>query len=213
MNENLTKPDCNSNLDSVSRRSRTTRPHARFDLNLPRGPLWVFGYGSLMWRPGFVYEHACPARLYGFSRRLCIWSIHYRGCPRQPGLVVGLAPGGSCHGIAFAVAEPKVAATLDYLYQREMVNEVYHPRLKTIYFAAGQTAQALTFVAKPGHPQYARPMADARAVAIVKNAVGPHGSNAEYVLNTAHKLDQLGLVNTELHRIARAVAITMAVAK
>ena len=99
------------------------------ELNLPKGDLWIFGYGSLMWDPGFPHVDLAPALIFGYHRELCIYSSRWRGTPEQPGLVLGLDRGGACRGIAFRIAAPDVVTSLDALWDREMRRGVYHPRL------------------------------------------------------------------------------------
>src|SRR4051794_31038903 len=92
----------------------------RFSALLPRGDLWIFGYGSLMWAPEFHFAERRTAHLYGYHRALCIYSHRLRGTPERPGLVMGLCPGGSCWGVAFRVSRPLVKRTLKALWHREM---------------------------------------------------------------------------------------------
>jgi glutathione-specific gamma-glutamylcyclotransferase len=84
--------------------------HADFDH--AKEDLWVFGYGSLIWRPGFTYAERVPARLIGAHRALCVYSFVHRGTPENPGLVLGLDHGGTCRGIAYRVVVQDRAATL-----------------------------------------------------------------------------------------------------
>ena len=100
--------------------------------------LWVFGYGSLMWRPGFPFLESLPGRLRGYHRSLCVLSHVHRGTPERPGLVLGLDRGGSCRGMAFRVAGPEAAATLAYLREREQVTAVYVERVLGPGDAAGR---------------------------------------------------------------------------
>src|SRR4051794_22243243 len=94
----------------------------------PRGDLWIFGYASLMWSPGFRYSEKSAARVHGYHRSFCVYSHRYRGTPKKPGLVMGLCQGGSCWGVAFRVAARQSMRVLANLYRREMRNRVYKPR-------------------------------------------------------------------------------------
>src|SRR5256885_16558684 len=113
-----------------------------------KGDLWVFGYGSLMWRPGFEFIEKVPARLIGEHRALCVYSFVHRGTPEKPGLVLGLDRGGACRGIAFRVAEPNRAATVAYLRAREQVTSVYREVMRAVWLEndARQRVSALTYV-------------------------------------------------------------------
>ncbi len=171
-------------------------------LPLPSGDFWVFGYGSLMWDPGFTAECGVAARLYGYHRRLCLWSIHYRGTARRPGLVLGLDRGGCCNGVAFRVAGRNIAGAAAYLMKREMINNAYRPALKKIRLRHGCQVEALTFISKPAHPQFAPPLGIDETVAVVRTAAGKRGKNRDYVLNTAQHLSACHIHRTELHAIA-----------
>src|SRR5436189_3950684 len=123
-----------------------------FLAQVPQGDLWVFGYGSLMWSPGFGYKQKRLARAYGYHRALCILSTRYRGTAARPGLVMGLCRGGSCWGMAFLVPAKRVHGVLDKLWQREMLRKVYEPRLVPVRVGGGQRIRALTFIADPKRP-------------------------------------------------------------
>ena len=189
----MTRPD----LSTV-----TLRRHFDTRLPLPAGDFWVFGYGSLMWDPGFDFTQHQPAVLYGYHRRLCLWSIHFRGTLQRPGLVLGIARGGSCRGMAFKVRGDQADPVRQYLQQREMLSDAYLPAIKPIYFDRRPPVEALTFISKPQHPQYAAAMSDQQIIEVVGAARGERGSNREYVLNTATLLSRVGVRNTTLHRIA-----------
>ncbi|MCS6892104.1 MAG: gamma-glutamylcyclotransferase [Rhodovarius sp.] len=165
--------------------------------------MFVFAYGSLIWRPGFPYLAAHPAILRGYHRRFCLWSRHYRGTPESPGLVLGLDRGGSCHGIAFEVAEGEAEAVLDYLDRREnpLGEAVYHRRLLPVTLRDGRRVAAFAYVADRTHPAYARPGLEAAAEAIARGH-GQAGSNRDYLFNTLRHLRAHGLRDRGLERLA-----------
>lgn len=164
--------------------------------------LWVFGYGSLMWRPGFAFNERLPARMAGWHRSLCVYSYLYRGTRERPGLVLGLAPGGSCRGIAYRVAADAAAATLAYLRERELVHYVYRELVRPARLADGRRVPALVYVADPGHAQYAGGLGPDERLAMVAACTGISGTNREYVLNTLAHLGELGVHDPELAWIA-----------
>jgi glutathione-specific gamma-glutamylcyclotransferase len=165
--------------------------------------LWVFGYGSLMWRPGFVYERAVKARLSGFHRSLCVVSHVHRGTPEKPGLVLGLDRGGSCLGIAFLVRGEHRAETIAYLRGRELVTHVYHETVRPIRLEHGEAAQALTYVVDRRHVQYGGRKPTVEAAEIVRHAHGASGPNIDYVVNTVAHLKTLGIRDHGLEDIVR----------
>jgi len=160
--------------------------------------LWVFAYGSLMWRPGFDFVEVKPAILIGCHRALCIYSHRYRGTEEAPGLVLGLDWGGSCRGVAFRIEPDFVAQTLTYLREREMVNRVYFETMRPVRFADGSRALALTFVADRTHVQYAGKLDREARLEIIRHSAGQAGSNRDYVLNTVEHLRALGASDPEL---------------
>jgi cation transport protein ChaC len=126
-----------------------------FERQRKAGDLWIFGYGSLMWSPGFAYKEKALARVHGYHRALCILSTRYRGTLRKPGLVMGLCRGGSCWGMAYRVDARAVHRTLVRLWNREMRRRVYHSCMVRTRLGR-RDVRALAFVADPGHPAYVR---------------------------------------------------------
>src|SRR5262245_12280652 len=126
-------------------------------MNAATGELWVFGYGSLMWRPGFAYLERTEARLIGAHRALCVYSFVHRGTPERPGLVLGLDRGGACRGIAYRVAASERAETIAYLRAREQVTMVYRDTTRRVWLSNNPTrpVTALCYVVDRSHPQYA----------------------------------------------------------
>jgi len=152
----------------------------------------VFGYGSLLWRPGFEYTRRRKARLYGFHRALRVWSVHHRGSRERPGLVLGLDAGGSCLGCVFEVSEADKQAVAAYLWEREMVTAVYVPRILNAY-VDGHAVPTLAFTLDRRHPQYATGLSAATAASHIAGARGHSGPNAEYVRETVAQLESLGV--------------------
>jgi len=156
---------------------------------------WVFGYGSLMWNPGFDHDMARPALLRGAHRSLCVYSWVHRGTEDRPGLVFGLDHGGACRGMAFRVHGANREETVAYLRAREQVTGVYQESWRRIALGGGETVEALTYVVDRRHPQYAGALPLADQLGIVTGAVGKSGRNPDYVLNTAAHLAELGIVD------------------
>ena len=168
--------------------------------------VWTFGYGSLMWRPGFEPDAFETARLVGFQRRLCIRSEHYRGTAEQPGLVFGLARGGSCRGMVFEVEDQDWPDVQDYLRAREQVTMVYRDVHRPVRLDDGRTVQALAFLVDERHEQFAGRLALEAQLAMVRQGVGLSGRNVDYVLNTARHLEQLGIRDRQVMELAALLA-------
>jgi glutathione-specific gamma-glutamylcyclotransferase len=168
------------------------------------GDFWVFGYGSLMWRPGFAYLERVPARLVGLHRALCVFSFVHRGTPERPGLVLGLDRGGMCRGIAYRVAATARAATIDYLRSREQVTSVYLEIMRQIELEepARRRVRALCYTVDRSHVQYAGRLTLAESLHHVRQGHGSSGPNRDYVLETVRALEALGYRESDLHLIA-----------
>lgn len=175
------------------------------DAENSRGDLWVFGYGSLMWRPGFEFTERVPARLIGEHRALCVYSFVHRGTPEKPGLVLGLDRGGACRGIVFRVAEKRRAATISYLREREQVTSVYREVMRSVWLEddARQRVSALTYVVDRGHVQYAGRLSFNEQLHHVLQGHGQSGANRDYVLSTVKAIEAEGFRDTQLHKLAR----------
>ncbi|MTH96460.1 gamma-glutamylcyclotransferase [Roseibium sp. RKSG952] len=154
---------------------------------------WVFGYGSLMWNPGFDHLRSEPALLRGAHRSLCVYSWVHRGTQEKPGLVFGLDRGGACRGMAYLVHADSREDTIAYLRAREQVTMVYLEKWRKVQLPSGETVEALTYMVDRAHPQYAGALPLATQLDIVLEAAGQSGRNPEYVLNTAAHLDELGI--------------------
>jgi glutathione-specific gamma-glutamylcyclotransferase len=169
-----------------------------------RGDLWVFGYGSLMWRPGFAFLEQVPARLVGEHRALCVYSFVHRGTPEKPGLVLGLDRGGACRGVAFRVAEKDRAETVAYLRAREQVTSVYREVMRSVWLEnlPQQRVSALTYVVDRGHVQYAGRLGLAEQLRFVRQGHGQSGANRDYVIATVKAIEAEGFRDTQLHQLA-----------
>ncbi len=167
-------------------------------------PFWVFAYGSLMWNPGFAAPETRPARLHGWHRAFCIYSEHYRGTPRKPGLILGLLPGGACRGLAHRLPRAQYDAVRRYLWTREIDNDgVYEEAIRPIHLADGRVVPALVYLADRRHRQFAGKLAPARAIELVRQGRGATGSNLDYLRSTVAHLRGLGLPDRALEELAR----------
>jgi glutathione-specific gamma-glutamylcyclotransferase len=142
---------------------------------------WVFGYGSLMWRPGFAFLERQPATLHGRRRAFCIYSVHHRGTPQRRGLVLGLAPGGSVRGAAYRIADADWAETYAYLREREQPTETYVEARVAVRLAGGVRLEALTFLSDKTHPQWAGVLSLERQAELIDGATGLSGRNIDYL--------------------------------
>jgi cation transport protein ChaC len=157
------------------------------------GEHWVFGYGSLMWRPGFAFTERVPARLAGRRRAFCIYSVHHRGTYERPGLVLGLAPGGSVRGMAYRIAPADWGEVYAYLLEREQPTETYIEARRTVRLADGRGVESLVFRSDVGHPQWAGALSLDRQAALIAGASGLSGRNVDYLRDLVEHLGQAGI--------------------
>ena len=173
--------------------------------------MWVFGYGSLLWNPGFEVAHSCIATLDGYARSFCMRSIHHRGSEDIPGLVLALdaVAAASCQGVALAVAQGHEAKTLDALRERELISSAYVERNLTVLLQDGRSVTAVTYIIDPDHVQYCGGLALEEQAQIIARAVGGRGPNTEYLFNTSAHLTEIGLIDPDLDWLTNRVrAIT-----
>jgi cation transport protein ChaC len=166
---------------------------------------WVFGYGSLMWNPGFEFLERSQALVYGYRRSLCVHSWVHRGTQENPGLVLGLDRGGSCRGMAFRVDPENWDEVIDYLRARELVTNVYLERHVQLVLPGRRTTTAITYVVDRDHQQYAGALEALAAARVVSEAKGQSGPNDAYVLNTLAHLKEMGIRDHWLERVAGEV--------
>jgi cation transport protein ChaC len=166
---------------------------------------YVFGYGSLIWNPGFPFLSAERALLRGAHRSLSVYSHRHRGTAERPGLVFGLSRGGSCLGVAFEVDAAGWSAVFDYLQEREQDRGVYRETWRDVTLASGRRVRALAYLVNERHPQFAGPLTIPAQVDLVRGARGESGRNVEYVRNTATHLLSLGIRDRTLETIVAAL--------
>jgi cation transport protein ChaC len=169
--------------------------------------MWVFGYGSLLWNPGFAFTKTKFARLDGFRRSFCMSSIHHRGTSENPGLVLALdsAEGFSCNGVAFHVEEAETQVTLDYLRERELISSAYLEAEVKLHDQESSQFMAITYIIDKTHEQYCVDLTLAEQANIIANAVGGMGHNADYLFNTVSHLKKLDLTDPELEWLGTQV--------
>ena len=171
-------------------------------------PLWVFGYGSLIWDPGFAVAEAQVARLIGWRRSFCMRSVHHRGTPERMGLVLALdrAPGAFCDGVAFRVTPGAEAETLATLRARELISSAYLEDWLALRTKDDRDVTALAYVIDPYHTQYCGGLSLEEQAGIIAHAVGGRGTNRAYLEATAAHLDDLGIADADLDALVIRVA-------
>ena len=169
--------------------------------------MWVFGYGSLLWNPGFEIAERAVATLPNYARSFCMRSIHHRGTVDDPGLVLALdeRSGAQCAGVAFAVAAGKEDETLQYLRERELVSSAYLEKTLLLNLADGRRVEAVTYVIDESHEQYCSDLPLEEQAQIIANAVGGRGPNWEYLYNTANHLRDIDLRDPDLEWLTKRV--------
>ena len=168
--------------------------------------LWVFGYGSLMWRPGFEFEEKQLAVVRGYHRALCVYSHVHRGTPERPGLVLGLDRGGSCKGVAFRVRDTAAEATIAYLRAREQVTMVYREIILRAVLADGRIVRVVSYAVDRRHGQYAGTLELPDLERLVGQGVGVSGANPDYVRSTYDHMIGLGIADATLAALTRRLA-------
>ncbi|SMH37261.1 gamma-glutamylcyclotransferase [Maritimibacter sp. HL-12] len=174
---------------------------------MARKDLWVFGYGSLIWHPGFDHVETVLATLPDHARSFCMRSIHHRGTTAHPGLVLALDPhpGVACTGMAFRVDPGAHEETMAVLRERELISSAYIEQVHQLALADGRQVDAVTYVIDRDHVQYCGGLPLDEQAAIIARAVGDRGPNRDYLFNTADHLAALGIEDAELSWLARVV--------
>jgi cation transport protein ChaC len=177
----------------------------RFQSALSPGEgVWVFAYGSLMWNPAMHVAETRPGTVHGHHRVFCLNMMMGRGTPECPGLMLALDRGGSCRGLVHRIAAEHVDSELKILWMREMLGGTYKPRWLAVRTDGG-TVRAIAFVSNHAHPRYVGKLPEAAVIERIARATGNLGTNRHYLYRLAEHLDELGLADTALHRLALAV--------
>jgi cation transport protein ChaC len=175
------------------------------------GDRWVFGYGSLMWRPGFGFAERRAAIAHGRRRAFCIYSVHHRGTPVRPGLVLGLAPGGAVRGAAYRVAAKDWPDVYAYLREREQPTETYFEAWAPVRLAGGMSVEALVFLSDRAHPQWAGDLDLEAQARLIAGASGLSGRNVDYLRDLVVHLHQEGVADRTMEALlARVEALEAA---
>lgn len=179
--------------------SQTMARHRKGD------PVWIFGYGSLIWNPLMEFAERQSARIHGYHRGFYLWSRVNRGSPEVPGLVLGLDRGGSCQGVAYRLHDERLDAELHLLWRREMVMGTYQPRwVRTVI--GDRSVRAIAFIVDRNKPGYTGRLDDRLIVSIAIKATGHYGSCADYLTQTARSLEAAGIADPRMSRLATMVA-------
>jgi cation transport protein ChaC len=166
---------------------------------------WVFGYGSLMWRPGFAFVERQAAVLHGRRRAFCIYSVHHRGTPERPGLVLGLAPGGSARGAAYRVTGGDWPEVYAYLKEREQPTETYVETQVHVRLADGRSVPTLAFLSDTAHPQWAGNLDLEQQARLIAGSSGLSGRNIDYLRDLVEHLRQDGVIDRGMERLLARV--------
>ncbi len=185
-------------MHPVSPEERRQSLRAMLERHPDDAPVWVFGYGSLMWNPAFHFAEKRSGLIHGYHRSYCMWTAGGRGTPELPGLMLALDHGGSCRGMAFRIAPENVEEELEIVWSREMIGRAYRPCWVTVRTAEGP-ARALTFVIDRRYIRYAGKVPRDVQAAHLATAAGRMGSSMEYLENTVAHLDELGIGDGPMH--------------
>lgn len=169
-------------------------------------PMWVFGFGSLMWNPCFDYDIKTAAVLKGYDRKFHIWTTRARGTPDNPGLGLCLEDcAGACRGVAFRLVEGDVEAAWERLWEREMGSGIYRPAWVSLESEDHDRIVALTFVVNREHPHYAGPMPSERMADIMAGAKGSYGLCRDYLAGTIEEMRKLDVSDSDLEELLSRV--------
>ena len=172
---------------------------------ISNAPLWVFGYGSLMWNPAIHYVNRQPGKIYGYHRRFCLWSTLGRGSPAKPGLMLALDRGGCCNGIAYKIGATAAVTELDILFRRELLTFAYRPTWTRLHINSKEVVNAITFVIDPHHDRYAGDLSEARTVQLISESAGSLGRCSDYLFDTLGSLEAERISDRRMARLGQLV--------
>jgi cation transport protein ChaC len=198
IDEMVRKAETDGFMVPISPEERRESLWAMLAAHEPGAPVWVFGYGSLMWNPAFHYAEKRSGLVHGYHRSYCMWSPGGRGTPEKPGLMLALDHGGSCRGMAFRIAPEKVEEELEIVWSREMIGHAYRARWVRVR-TGGEIVRAVAFVIDRGYVRYAGKVPRDLQAAHLATAAGRLGSSMEYLENTVAHLDELGIGDGPMH--------------
>ncbi|MEM1400546.1 MAG: gamma-glutamylcyclotransferase [Pseudomonadota bacterium] len=169
-----------------------------------RDDVWVFGYGSLIWNPAFHFAEKALGKIYGHHRAFCLWVYLGRGSREQPGLMLGLRPGGATRGLAYRIEAASVEEELTIVWRREMVTAAYVPRWVTIHTDNGPV-KGIAFVINANNDRFADGLSQEQTADYIAKGRGFIGTSADYLFSTVDHLRELDICDRRLTELASRV--------
>lgn len=173
------------------------------------GPVWIFGYGSLMWNPAMEFDESCPGTLVGWHRAFCLRLTAGRGTACQPGRMLALKEGGRTTGVAYRLSEESLHDDLTLLWKREMITGCYLPSWCKLSLDDGRVVNALVFIIDPRHPLYESDTRAQTIAPLIAAASGPLGTNAQYLFSLEQELIKLGMHDDCLNELVGRVRMLL----
>nr|WP_234471624.1 MULTISPECIES: gamma-glutamylcyclotransferase [unclassified Erwinia] len=207
----LLKADCKTAFGDIeesllwSAEQRAASLAATLACRPDHSPVWIFGYGSLMWNPVFEADEAATGTLVGWHRAFCLRLTAGRGTASQPGRMLALKEGGETTGLAFCLPEAKLHEELELLWKREMITGCYLPTWCELALDDGRKVTALVFIMDPRHPLYETDSCPQTIAPLIAKATGPLGTNAQYLFSLEKELNQRGINDDCLTDLASKV--------
>ncbi|WP_058913001.1 gamma-glutamylcyclotransferase [Entomohabitans teleogrylli] len=207
----LMKADCKTSFGTIeesllwSPEQRAASLAATLACRPDNSPVWIFGYGSLMWNPAMEYEESCSGTLPGWHRAFCLCLTAGRGTACQPGRMLALKEGGRTTGIAYRLPEGSLEDELALLWKREMITGCYLPTWCQLSLDDGRTVNALVFIMDPRHPLYESDTRPQVIAPLIACASGPLGTNAQYLYALEQELRKLGMRDECMDELAMEV--------